>query len=321
MQNRGVGYLDGIKYAWLPDQASRSVNLEAGDFDIIEQPAPQDVARLQANPDITVVKHPAISILYLGFNFKTEFLKDHAVREAIYRSIDRKIIIDKVMFGQAVAAYSPVPPTDAGYWKGAETIYPYDTAKAKSLLEGAGWKLNATSNVMEKNGIPLNLNMIVVSGSEQKTIAEVVQQQLAQVGIKVDLEVLDKGTHQKKLLDGSSAMHFFRYVYDSPIAVLKILFDTKFMVPNGANWSFYSNPEADKWFESFNTTPDAAKRIEAIQNVQQALVQDVAMVPIYNPLGIWAMRKWVKGWTENPYMIYGLHNDLWVTEASPRAKG
>ncbi len=320
MQNKGLGYLDGIKYVWLPDQSTRAINLQAGDFDIIEQPAPQDVARLEADPNLVVLKAPQISILYLGFNFKTPVLQDHAVREAIYRSVDRKTIIDKVLFGQAVPAYSPVPSFDAAYWKDAETTYPFDLDKAKSLLDGAGWTMGS-SGVREKDGKPLELGLIVLSNSEQTTIAQVIQQQVAQIGVKLDLQVLDKGTHQQKLLDGSSPMHFFEYVYDSPIAVLKILYDTKYFAPNGANWSFYSNPEADKWFESFNTTTDPAQRIQAIMNVQKVLVQDVANVPIYNPLEIHAMRKWVMGWVPNPYVIYSLHNDLWVTADSPRANG
>jgi peptide/nickel transport system substrate-binding protein len=267
-----------------------------------------------------VITRPAISILYLGFNFKSEILQDKAVREAISRAIDRKPIIDKVMFGMANPAYSPVVPQDVAYWKDSETLYPFDPEKAKSVLDQAGWTMGS-SGFREKAGKTLELGIILLAVTEQKTTAEVIQQQLGNLGIKVNLEILDKGTHQQRQIDGKYDMNFFRYVYDSSIAVLKILYDSNYIVPNGANWAFYVNPEADKWFESFNTTADANKRIEAIINVQKVLLQDAAQVPIYNPLDIWAMRKWVQGWKVNPYTIYNLHNDLWVTEDSPRAKG
>src|SRR5690606_8132872 len=111
--NKGAPYLDAITYTWLPDQSTRTINLESGEFDIVEKPAPQDVARLEANPDIVVIKQPQTSLLYLGFNFKREeLLGDHRVREAIYRAVDRDPIIERVLFGLATPAYSPVVPHD-----------------------------------------------------------------------------------------------------------------------------------------------------------------------------------------------------------------
>jgi peptide/nickel transport system substrate-binding protein len=320
MENKGPGYLDQITYSWLPDQATRSVNLETGDFDMIEQPAPQDIPRLEANPDITVLKRPAPAILYLGFNFKSELLQDRNVREAAFRAIDRNPIIDEVMFGQANPAYSPVVPQDMAYWKDSETLYPYDLEKAKSLLEEAGWTVGA-NGMREKDGKPLELGIILLGTTEQKTSGQVIQQQLAQVGIKVNLEVLDKGTHQARQLEGDYDMNFFRYWYDSSIAVLKILYHSGRMPPNGANWAYYDSPEADKWFDTFNTVKDLDERIEAIVNVQKALLGDIVQVPIYNPLDIWALNKWVKGFKVQTQMAYNMHNDLWVTEDSPRAKG
>ena len=316
--NQGAPYLDAITYTWLPDQSTRTINLESGDFDIVEKPAPQDVARLEANPDVVVVKQPQTSLLYLGFNFKREaVLGDRRVREAIYRAVDRDTIIDRLLFGLATPAYSPVVPHDPDHWPEAETLYPHDIAAANALLDEAGWTMEG--DVRTKDGTPLALNLIIISNSEQELVAQVIQEQLGEIGVQVDIEVLDKGTHQQRQLDGEYDLNFFRYTYDSSIQVLKILFHSEAMPPRGPNWAFYSNPRADEYFAAFRSAATPEERSEAIVGVQQVLLEDVALVPIYSPLGVWAMRTWVQGFAPNPQAIYPLHNDMWVTEVSPRA--
>jgi peptide/nickel transport system substrate-binding protein len=318
MQNTRPAHLDSIKYTYLADQGTRSINLESGDFDIIENPAPQDVIRLEQNPKIVVIKRPAPAIMYFGFNFKNELLQDRNVREAIYRAVERNAIVGSVMFGQANPAYSPVVPHDPAYWAGSETLYPYDLDKAKALLNEAGWSASE-DGVRMKDGSPLEFALILLGGSEQTTIAQVLQDQLAQIGVKINLEVLDKGTHQSRQFEGQYDLNLFRFWYDSSIDVLKILYHTDRMPPNGANWAFFSNPDADRGFDAYNTVTDPDERREAIIDVQRALLGEVAMVPLYNPIDVWAMRTWVKGFTAQSTMPYHLHNDWWVTEDSPRA--
>jgi peptide/nickel transport system substrate-binding protein len=320
IENKGPAYLDRITYTWLPDQASRTVNLESGTFDMVEKPAPQDVERLENNPDLVVVKMPQPALLYMGFNFKQqEKLGDRRVREAIYRAVDRQVIIDRVLFGLATPAFSPVVPHDPDYWTGADTLYPYDLERANALLDEAGWLRDG--DVRKKDGVELALNLIILGISEQQTVAQVVQDQLKEIGVRIDIEVLDKGTHQQRQLEGQYDLNFFRYAYDSSIQVLKILYDSKTMPPNGANWAFYSNPRADEHFAAFRATTEPEARHQAIVGVQQVMLEDVAMVPIYSPLGIWAHHKWVQGFNPNPNAFYTLHNDIWVTEDSPRAGG
>ena len=319
MANKGPAYLDRITYTFIPDLSTRTLNLESGTFDIVRSPAPQDVAQLEKNPDVTVIKEPAISILYMGFNFKKQaLLGDKRVREAIFRAVDRQPIIDRVLFGQANPAYSPVVSFDAGYWKGSETLYPYDLAAAKTLLDDAGWQQSGA--VRTKGGQPLALNLIVVGNSEQTTVAQVIQEQLGQIGVKINIEVLDKGTDQQRQLAGDYDLNFFQYLYDTSIDVLKILYSSTTLPPNGANWAFYTNPQLDAQFAKYRTSTNPNDRIQAVIEVQKILLGDVVQVPLYNPLMIWGVRKWVQGFKPYPYWTYPLMNDTWVTAQSPRAK-
>lgn len=318
VDNDGAPFLDAITYTWLPDQSTRTINLEAGDFDIVEKPAPQDVARLEANPDVVVIKQPQTSLLYMGFNFqREELLGDHRVREAIYRAVDRDPIIERVLFGLATPAYSPVVPHDPDHWPEAETLYPHDVEAANALLDEAGWTLDG--DIRARDGQQLALNLIIISNSEQEIIAQVIQEQMKAIGVHIEIEVLDKGTHQERQQSGEYDLNFFRYTYDASIQVLKILYHSDTMPPNGANWAFYSNPEADRLFAEFRSAVTPEARSEAIMGIQQVLLEDVAMVPLYSPLGIWAMRSWVQGFSPNPQAMYPLHNDMWVTDESPRA--
>lgn len=318
MQNKGAAYLDKITYTFIPDQSTRSVNLESGTFDIVRSPAPQDVSRLESNADVQVLKIPAISIMYMGFNFKQQtLLGDKNVREAIFRAIDRKPIIDKVLFGQANPAYSPVVPFDSGYWKGSETLYPYDVAKSKSLLDSAGWTLSGS--VRSKSGQQLALSLIVLGTSVESTVAQVVQEQLATVGVKINIEVLDKGTHQQRQISGDYDLNFFQYLYDTSVDVLKILYSSTTIPPHGANWAFYKNPQLDAQFAAYRSATTAAARNQATVEIQKILLGDIVQVPLYNPFMIWGVRKWVQGFKPYEYWTYPLMNDTWVTKDSPRS--
>lgn len=294
IQNKGAAYLDKVIYKYIPDATQRSIDLESGDIDLVQDPAPQDVPRLQGNSKLAVVTVPEWSLMHINFNFMNKHLADRSVREAILRAIDRPRIVEKVLFNQGAPAYSSIPAQDKTYWKGAAALYPYDLAKATQLM----------------NGRKLAFTLIHYQESEHRRLGQVIQAELAQIGITVNLQALDRATHFARLKAGTYDLAFFKYLWDSPMDVVKVEWWSK-QIPF-PDWSRYGSA-ADTLFPQLDSTRTLAERAALSTRIQQIMMHDIALAPIYTPYNIYAYNKKVQGFRPYTYSLYAYLQDVYLS--------
>jgi peptide/nickel transport system substrate-binding protein len=129
--------VDKVVIKIIKDERTRAQELRAGTVDAIDLPSPADVAAL-ASEGYSVLTRPAFNVLYLGINQKNNpSLRDLRVRQAIAHAIDRERLVRSKAAKGATVATQFMPDTVLGYAEDVRT-YPYDPAKAKSLLAAAG---------------------------------------------------------------------------------------------------------------------------------------------------------------------------------------
>ncbi|MFS8637081.1 MAG: ABC transporter substrate-binding protein, partial [Gemmatimonadota bacterium] len=202
---------------------------------------------------------------YIGWNNRRAPFTDARVRRALALAIDRREIIDALLFGYGTPAVSPIPP-----WSpldpGVEPL-PYDTAQAAGLLEQAGWTDRNRDGIRENaQGTPLRFTLMSSDAPLNRAVVEVVQAQLRRVGVAVDVRIVEFQTllaqHRGRDFDAvftSWVLDNFQ-VGSAPMA----LFHSRWAnVPGSANRSSYANPRADALIESgiAETDPAAARRI------------------------------------------------------------
>jgi peptide/nickel transport system substrate-binding protein len=179
----GLPKNDAVRFVVYADDSLRVSALEAGDVDIIEYVPWQSMKSLADNPNMSMESAMA-AYMYLVFNLSTGPFKDARVRRAVAHAVKRDDIIKGAFlgFGESLDAL-PIDPVSPFYDKTTSSLCPYDPDKAKSLLKEAGaGNLSATLLATATYGM-------------HKDSAEIIQQNLAAIGMQVQLSLPKWGVH------------------------------------------------------------------------------------------------------------------------------
>jgi peptide/nickel transport system substrate-binding protein len=186
-----------IEWKFVPDANSRNVMLEAGEADVILQVQTAGIEALIANPDVTVHTIPSTTIRFLYMNQSPGLpLSNKALRQAIAYAIDRDGLVNNVFKGYSTSATSFLAPGVLGHTDDIE-LYNYDPEKAKAKLTEAGYAPGQ-----------LSIKLSMHSQNIQYAMAEIIQANLADVGINMEIEGLDTAAWIAALAEGKTHMGF-----------------------------------------------------------------------------------------------------------------
>lgn len=174
------GGFDEIHILPIEDPATAELGFEAGDLDYTWT-AVSSLPRLKENPPAgsVVLEKPSLAYVWLGMNQDNEALKDVRIRRAIQHAIDRETVVDAAYFGAAAVGHGIIAPGLPG--NRDSVTYDYDPDRARALLEEAG----ATN---------LSVTLDILNQSERLTAAQVIQANLADVGVTCEIKQNDSGT-------------------------------------------------------------------------------------------------------------------------------
>ena len=136
----GKAKLDKLIIRPISDNAARLQALQTGEiqgYDLVE---PQDVPTIEGDEELQILERPAFNVAYVTINHKVKPFDQLEVRQAVAHGLDRQAVVDNFYGGRGVVAKEFMPPSLPGYADDV-TEYPYDPAKAKSLLQKAGLTL------------------------------------------------------------------------------------------------------------------------------------------------------------------------------------
>ncbi len=184
--------IDDLVFAITTDAAVRAEKVKAGECHLMSYPAPADIKDLQANSNLKVDEQAGLNVAYFAYNtLKAPFDKPE-VRKALNQAVNKQAIIDAVFQGQGQVAKNPIPPTMWGYNDKVEDDK-YDPEAAKKALEAAGVK-----------DLKMNLWAMPVSRPympNARRTAELMQSDLAKVGVKAEIVSMEWGEYLKKSSD------------------------------------------------------------------------------------------------------------------------
>jgi ABC-type transport system substrate-binding protein len=196
------------------------------------------------------------------------------VRQAIACAINRGLLIRTLLGGRAKPAVSLLP-TDHWAWTGNVARYEYDPARADRLLDEAGYK-------RRPDGIRFHLIMKTSNDEQTRLLAVVLQQQLAKVGIALDLRSYEFATFYSDVTRGAFQMYSLKWVGGNQQPdIYSYVFSTASFPPDGANRGRYSNPEVDALLNDAAQNPDLARRRADYVEVQQILARDLPSINLW----------------------------------------
>src|SRR5712692_3130809 len=283
----GKPYLDRIIVKVIPDATVAFAALEKGDVDylpfkgVVGGPPYQLVDRLKQSPNLEVKVYEVSSMQRFFFRNDKPPFKNLKVRQAIAHAIDRRFIIQKLLFGYGQLSNSEVAPAMKEVYNPKVPQYEYDVAKANQLLDEAGLRRGA-------DGVRLKTRIYGTPGV-RAILSEIMKEQLKAVGIATDIVINEWTTYynavrQTRTVDGVFTIFSLPSIPDPTTEAPRD--HSKEIRPGGFNYLFYSNPRVDVIIEEAQRTLDREKRVRLFQEYQDILARDVPMIPLYVLAGV-----------------------------------
>lgn len=310
--NTGPAYLDGIRWEFISEAAQRAIRIENGEIDTLRGPAAQDISRLEGNSDLNVVRLKEWSGYIFGVNHtKTEYdFQDVRMRQAFSHAINRQAIADALLFGEGEPLYGPITTADRYYTPEVEQFNQFDLDLAKSLVADVGWTAG-DDGILEKNGTRLEIVLPVQDESFNRQLGTVLQDQLKQLGVAVEVQVLDRGSFFSTLGTGNPDSYLFYYLWPVPIDVV-ILFVGSGTIPD-PNWAQASIPEVDAAIEAWQNAANEEELAAAAAQFQLAIAEHLPTIPLINRNAFWVSRSNVQGYLPHQWNLYPFYNDVWLS--------
>ncbi len=270
-----VPKIERVRFAVVPDAITESLELEKGSGDVAINSLPMDsLPVLAARPDLRIEETGGTEIQYLGFNLRDPLLADARVRQAIACAIDRNLIIETLLDGRARAASSLLPPSHWAFNSDGPR-FDYDPARADRLLDEAG-------HPRPGNGVRFHMTMKTSNDEGTRLLAAVLQQQLASVGIALDLRSFEYATFYSDVTRGAFQMYSLRWIGGNEQPdIFGYAFSTARFSPKGANRSHYSNARLDALLDSAAQDADTARRHTDYAEAQQILARDLPAINLW----------------------------------------
>lgn len=296
----------GITFRFYPDSNARRLALEAGDIDLTYQIPGPDVKGLQSRGfTLRASEVGAYDALYLNRYGKPGFdiLSDINVRQAVGFGIDRKLLVDGVLDGQATTDQTFVPPRALGSAASTVTGFAYDPAKSMAMLDAAGWTAGA-DGIREKAGRKLKLTLVsgFPSAEVLRPIPTFLQSQLKTIGIDVEVvERPDSSSFQALITSGDGDMFLEQgNQNDANVGFLPTLL----LYTGGASGAasapyqtlFAPGVRFDEILTPSLTEPDAAKvRQQVADAMHEAIDVQASVLPVAGVFRIYGMSAKVTG--------------------------
>ncbi|OTP65758.1 Dipeptide-binding ABC transporter, periplasmic substrate-binding component [Caballeronia sordidicola] len=286
--------VDRLIYAITPDASVRAQKIKAGECQIALSPKPQDVIDAKKGGSIKVVETPAFMTAFVALNTQKKPLDNPKVRQALNEAFDRTTYLKTVFENTATAAVNPFPPNTWSYDKQV-TPYAYSVDRAKKLLADAGYPNGFDTTIwVRPNGSVLNPN--------PKAGAELLQADLAKIGVKAQVKVIEWGELIKEAKQGQHDMLFMGWAGDNgdPDNYLSPLFSCA-AVRSGINFARFCDPTLDRLIDEGKASADIGKRTKAYTEAQQIIHDQALWIPLGYPTASALTQTNVSGYRVSPF--------------------
>lgn len=314
----GPPQIPALRARVISDANAMQAELRADRVDLAPLPtslSPDAITALASDPRLNVLQFLGSNLNLLTFNTASKPLDNVKVRQAIAYAIDRESMIRDLLLGQGKIAHSILPEASWAYTPG--TIYRYDPAMSKKLLDDAGFHDPDGDGPQMRWTTPL---VFRISGSSAaaRQYAGVIQNYLKSVGVPVSIETSEFTTMLDQLRYGQFQMTYGQWVggNQDPIFYRDLFATSEIPTQTRAarNRSRYSNPELDQILTEAANTYDHAKAAPLYAKAQEIISRDVPVFPLWYQATIVIAKKTVGNIKVNASGDWGFVRDVTVAK-------
>jgi len=259
-----MGQMEKIAFRVIPEGTSRTIALETGEIDVIQELETIDISKVEESPELSLYKTASTRLDYMGFNVEKAPFNDKLVRQAFNHAIDKDAVMIVAINGAGEKATSVLASSMLGH-KGAN--YEYSPEKAKELLAEAGY--------------PEGFEMTLwASGDQRKRMAEVIQANLMEIGVKAEIEMYEWATYKELLFKGEEQAFVLGWTANpDPDSALTPLFYSESV--GSWNMTRVADPKVDEFINNARVELDLAERVKIYNAFHEYIMDEAPMVPLF----------------------------------------
>jgi dipeptide transport system substrate-binding protein len=297
----GKAKIDDLIFAITPDASVRWAKLQKGECHVMPYPNPADLPAIRKDANIKVLEQPGLNVGYLAYNTTKKPFDDVRVRKAVNMAINKQAIVDAVYLGTGIPASNPIPPTMWSYNKSIKDDA-FDPAAAKKLLAAAGLADGFTTDLWAMPvQRPYNPNA--------KRIAELMQADLAKVGIKAEIKSFEWGEYRKRMQAGEHQMGMLGWTGDNgdPDNFLNTLLGCSSAKTNGSNVAKFCFQPFENLVQKAKVVTNPAERTKLYEKAQVIFKEQAPWFTIAHAVQIKPVRKEVIDFKLSPFGRHGFY--------------
>lgn len=298
---KGTPLLNSVDFTVVPDSNTRSTQLSSGQIGINEYPSNSSIKSLQQEPNVTVSTFDSSEVDYFGMNTRRKPLNDVNVRKAIRLAINKNAILQAVYYGHAKPAGPYLSPST---WAHDASIKPTPQ------------NVTAAKAALAKSSTPQGFatTITVPSGDQNlSSEAQLVQNDLAKIGIKVTIKQLDPAALVTAKQAGNYDMTFGIYTTDivDPDEIAR--FGGTIDGGSKVVYTGFQNSKMDSLANVASSAPDQSTRKTAYNQMQQIIATNVPYIPLFYVPGVYSYSKTVHGFNPGGTGNYFLEK-VWLSK-------
>lgn len=284
-----MGQMPTITFKVIPEGTSRTIALETGEIDVVDELPSNDVPKVEEAANLSMYTSASTRIDYLGMNTQMAPFDNELVRQAFNYAVDKEAVMLVAIDGTGVETESILAPSMLGY---TAADYSYDPAKAQELLAQAGYP----------DGFELTL---WASGDQRKRMAEVIQANLMEVGINATIEMLEWGTYIDELMAGTGQAFVMGWTSNpDPDSTLTPLYYSGSV--GGMNFTRIEDAKIDELIMAGRSEMDMNKRVEIYNELHSYTMGKAPLVPLFTKNNLVGANAGLKGVELSPQGLWNI---------------
>lgn len=313
----GLPHLDGVRFLFHVQQKAQLFKLGRGEIDIYRDLLAPDLLALQSNPRWRPYGEyePEKQIGGEAMNVEIAPFDNVEIRRAVAAAIDRDEIA-LVKAGNLRPGPQPIPPSLGGHVTNPDFVQKYDYAAALEHMRRAGYPYDPKTG---KGGYPKTIPYIVYNQGLAEYTGQVLAQQLAKIGIRIELRVVNYPTFLAiRGRRGKAAFGpgFWQQDFPDALSFFEPLFHSRSINDEDSNnWSFYSNPRVDELLDRARRTLDDDARNALYVETSKILCDDAPWAFVYYYRWYSVHQPYVRDWRPHPLFVHELSR-TWLDRAA-----
>jgi len=317
-EHEGAAYLNSVTIKFIGEETVLGNLVKTGDAHIVQELPTDYIADYENSETATVLMgYQAGTGLQMVMNTTKAPLDQLDVRKALLYATDQEAINDDVFGGKYLPMEGPINSVHPCYWDGAGELYPVDLEKAKTLLEGVGWKDENGDGIREAHGVP-GINdgtplEILFTVLHHEQIGEALQIQWKAIGVDLKVEIVPGPVQLDRVTKREFDLIYERQRSPDP-RVLHQVWHSSGAVPGGWAWSGFQDDALDEALENIAIKTDIEERCGYAVDAQKIVLENALLLPTLSQPVYLAVSNSVEGFKMGSEGNWFFLNDTYVVK-------